>query len=67
MLVQIVGESGVKVPHGVGSFGNGVAAVGIGDHRENLVVGNEFVDEKLRALIVPVVVSGAVDEQEMGL
>ena len=47
---------------GVLAFADAVAAVRIRHHRERLVVRDQFVDQRLGALIMDVVIAGPVDE-----
>ena len=44
-----------------------VTAVGVGHHVELLALGDELVDQQLEALVVAVVIAGAVDQQQVAL
>jgi len=47
------------------ALGNAVGAVGIGHHRERLVVLDKFIDQSFEALVVYVVVGGPVGDQKI--
>jgi hypothetical protein len=67
MRPQIARHEFVEMPGGAFAGVDGVVAIGIGHHGEGFVVSDEFVDELFDALVVDVVVAGAVDEEEVAL
>jgi hypothetical protein len=52
---------------GVFSFIEAMTAIRIGDLGELFVVINEFVDEDFAVLVVAIVISGAINEQQISL
>ena len=56
-----------EVDAGVEAFVDGVGAVGVRHHSELLTVGDEGVHQCFGPLVVAVVVTRAVDEQQLAL
>ena len=64
-LVEETSQQAVKVPRCVFTLGDAVAAIRIGQHRELFVVRDQLVDQRLGPLIVAVVVTGPVNEEQV--
>ena len=67
VLPQIPRHQLVQVHGRVLPLINAVGAVGVGHHREALPVGDELVDQFLKALIVDVVVARPMDDEQVPL
>jgi hypothetical protein len=52
---------------GVFAFRNSVGTVGIDHHGKKLVVGNEFINQFFKALVMDVIVASAVDDEKLSL
>ena len=52
---------------GIVTFADAVGAVGVGHHREYLVVFDQFVDKTLSSLVMDIVVARAVNEEQIAL
>lgn len=65
VLQQVRRHQASQVASGVVAFFDRVCAVRISKHRELFVVLDQFVDQHLAGLVVAVVVTRAVDEQQV--
>ena len=57
----------VKVQRGVFSFVDSVRAVGINHHGKKLVVGNQLINQFFKALVMDVVVSSTMNDEQFPL
>ena len=64
---EVAGQCGVEVALGIFSFIEAMTAIRIGDLGELFVVIDEFVDEDFAVLVVAIVISGAINEQQISL
>ena len=65
VFVQVRGHQLAQVQRRIGAFADAVRTAGIGHHRERLVVTDQLVDERLRSLIVAVVIAGSMHKQQV--
>ena len=67
MLVQISRQQTVQVKRRAIAFRDAVSPVRIRHYRERLVGRDECVDQKLRGLIVHVVIAGTMNNEQVAL
>src|ERR1700678_1227988 len=67
VLGQETLQQAIEVTGGARTFVDAVGTVGVGHHGKGLFGGDERVDERLRALVMDVVIPRAVDDQELAL
>jgi hypothetical protein len=67
VVLEIVGEQGVQMQGGALALRDTVAAVGVSHHVELLALGDQLVDQQLDALVMDVVVTRTVDQEEVAL
>ncbi len=65
VLVQVTGQELVEMTRRPLLVRDSMPAIGVGHHGEELVVNDELVDQRFGALIVDVVVTGAVDDEQI--
>ena len=67
MLMEETGEQAVEVARRVLSLADAVGSVRIRHEGEGFVVDDELIDERFRSLVVNIVISGSMDQQQMTL
>ena len=65
IFVQVSSEQLIQVQARIRSFADGVRPVGIRHHRERLVQLNQLIDKSFRVLVVDIVVSSAMHDQQL--